>query len=209
MSETLIGYLASYGTALIFIATMLSCLAVPIPTSLLMLTAGAFAATGDLSLSAVAFAAVIGAVLGDQIGYQLGKRAAAPLRRFMEANAKRQKLLHAAESYLSKWGGIGVFLSRWLVSPLGPYVNFTAGATALPWPVFSIAGLFGEITWVAIYVGLGYAFADNLTMAADLASSVLGLLAALACLIGFGAWLVHHNKRRKLPLPDQPTPPIS
>lgn len=146
MSETLVGYLASYGTALIFIATMLSCLAVPIPTSLLMLTAGAFAATGDLSLSAVAFAAVTGAVLGDQIGYQLGKRAAAPLRRFMEANTKRQKLLHAAESYLRKWGGIGVFLSRWLVSPLGPYVNFTAGATSLPWPVFSIAGLFGEIT---------------------------------------------------------------
>ena len=51
------------------------------------------------------------------------------------------------------------------------------------------AGVAGEMVWVGLYVGIGYAFGANLEAATELASSALGLLAALAALAAFGWWL--------------------
>lgn len=196
MTETFNLYLADYGVALLFFITFFSCLAVPVPSSLVMLTAGAFVATGDMQATSVIAGALFGAIAGDTVGYLIGGRARERLYRFMSGHPKRSKLLGKAEGVLQKRGMIGVFLSRWLFSPLGPYVNFTAGATAMHWMPFVIAGALGEVTWVSIYVGLGYSFADNLTMAADLASNALGVLAAASVMLGTGAWL-YHNQRKQ------------
>lgn len=201
MTDTLNLYLADYGVALLFFITFFSCLAVPVPSSLVMLTAGAFVATGDLQATSVMASALFGAIAGDTVGYMIGGRARDPLYRFMNSHPKRGKLLNKAESILESRGIVGVFLSRWLFSPLGPYVNFTAGATAMRWMHFVIAGALGEVTWVSIYVGLGYGFADNLTMAADLASNVLGILAGASVMLGTGAWL-YHNQRKQMQLRD-------
>ena len=59
---------------MIFVSAFLSCLLVPIPTSLMMLTGGAFAAAGDIALWQVALAAWVGAVLGDQTGFFIGRK---------------------------------------------------------------------------------------------------------------------------------------
>jgi membrane protein DedA with SNARE-associated domain len=200
MTDWFIAALVDYGVFLLGVATFFSCLAVPIPTSLMMLTGGAFVATGDLNLIQTASAAFIGAILGDQAGFQIGARGKFRLRCFMSRNTKRAHLMQRADSYLHKWGGIGVFLSRWLFSPLGPYVNFASGAAELNWLRFSLASFLGEIAWVSIYIGLGYGFADNLTMASELASSVMGLLAAVTLMIGFGLWIYRYNRRRTLGL---------
>lgn len=196
MTETFNLYLADYGVALLFFITFFSCLAVPVPASLVMLTGGAFVATGDLGAMPVFAAALFGAIIGDIVGYLIGGRTREPLYRFMNASPKRGKLLGKAEGILQKRGMIGVYLSRWLFSPLGPYVNFTAGATAMSWMPFVIAGALGEVTWVSIYIGLGYGFADNLSMAADLASNTLGVLAGASVMLGTGAWL-YHNQRKQ------------
>lgn len=197
MTETLIIYLADYGPALLFFVTFFSCLAVPVPSSLLMLTSGAFVATGDMQAVSVIGAALLGAVAGDATGYLIGGKARTRIYHFMHSHPKRSKLLSKAEGILEHRGAIGVYLSRWLFSPLGPYVNFTAGATAMHWMPFVIAGALGEATWVSIYVGLGYGFADNLTMAADLAGSALGVLAGGMTMLGTGAWL-YHNRRKQI-----------
>ena len=76
MTETLMNLVPLYGLYIVGIATFLSCLAMPIPSSLIMLTAGAFSAAGDLSLALTAITAWVGAVIGDQSGYELGKRGA-------------------------------------------------------------------------------------------------------------------------------------
>jgi membrane protein DedA with SNARE-associated domain len=68
----LLALVPEHGVPVLFVATFLSCLAVPIPSSLLMLAAGAFVASGDLAALPVAAAALGGAVLGDQLGYGIG-----------------------------------------------------------------------------------------------------------------------------------------
>jgi membrane protein DedA with SNARE-associated domain len=188
MTETILALVPVYGLALIAVATFLSCLAVPMPASLVMLSAGGFAAAGDLVLWQAAGAALGGAVLGDQAGYQLG-RAGARLMVGRRASPRRAALMGKATGYLRDRGTLAVFLSRWLFSPLGPYVNFAGGAAQLDWARFTRAGVAGEAVWVGLYVGLGAAFADDILALADLMGSASGLLAALAVAGALALWL--------------------
>ena len=73
MIDTILAAVPVYGLWIVTGATFLSCLALPIPSSLIMMTAGAFVAAGDLPLAATAGLAWLGAVLGDQLGYRLGR----------------------------------------------------------------------------------------------------------------------------------------
>lgn len=188
MTETILALVPVYGLTLIAVATFLSCLAVPMPASLVMLSAGGFAAAGDLVLWQAAAAALGGAVLGDQAGYQLG-RVGARLWAGHRVSPRRAALMGKATAYLRDRGRLAVFLSRWLFSPLGPYVNFAGGAARLDWARFTQAGVAGEAVWVTLYIGLGAGFADDILALADLMGSASGLLAALAVAGALAFWL--------------------
>jgi membrane protein DedA with SNARE-associated domain len=92
--------------------------------------------------------------------------------------------------YVGRRGSAAVFLSRWFVAALGPYVNLAAGAARLPWSKFTFWGIAGEAVWVALYVGLGHSFTGNLEAASAMALNIPGFLAAGAVAPGLGAWLV-------------------
>lgn len=193
MTEALLALLPDWGPWLLAVTTFLSCLMLPIPASLLMLAGGAFVATGDLSLFAVMAGALAGAVAGDQLGYFAGRGAGRFLPRL---RGKRARMLAHGRAKLRRNGWSAVFFSRWLFAPLGPSVNVAAGALGFSHRKFTLAGVAGEMVWVALYVGIGFAFGANLEAATELASSALGLLAALAVLVGFGWWLA--SAARKL-----------
>lgn len=179
MSESALALIPTYGVWVVFIATFLSCLALPIPSSLIMLASGAFAASGELSISGIFIAALAGAVIGDQLGYVFGKAAKAPAARIAMRTPKRAQLFHNAEIFLLKRGHWAIFFSRWLISPLGPYINLLAGSLGMPWLWFLIWDILGELVWVAIYTGLGYAFSGYVQSIAEMSSSLIGFVTAL------------------------------
>ncbi len=189
MSDTIFALVTSYGALVIFASAYLSCLAIPIPTSLMMLSGGAFVASGDLTIWQVAGAAYAGAVLGDQSGYLIGRFGGAPLVERIARTPARNAVLDRARKLVDRRGGLGVFFSTWLVAPLGPWVNFIAGTTGLSWARFSIWDILGETIWVAVYVGLGYAFASQIEAVADILGNAVGLLAALAVAGAMVIWI--------------------
>lgn len=197
MTETILALAADYGVPLLFVVTFLSCLAVPIPSSLLMLASGGFAAAGDLALSVVAVAAYSGAVIGDNLGYWIARGLGDRLSDWLTAHPKRAAIRNRSEVFMEKWGGSSVFFSCWLVAPLGPYINYVSGLSRFSWPRFALWGAAGEVFWVGIYVGLGYMFADNMTQISSLLGNISGFLAAAVVAIGLGAWLVHSSKARE------------
>lgn len=182
MTEWLLALVPTYGPWMLFAATFLSCMALPIPASILMLAAGGFVAAGDLSLLSTASAALAGAVAGDQAGYWAGRLGGAGLLRGRD---KAGRLVRATQMMAQK-GGLAVYLTRWLFSALGPYVNLAGGAARMPLARFTLWSVLGEGTWVALYVGLGRAFAGNLEAASAQAVSILGFLGAGAVAVGLG-----------------------
>ncbi|MFG6084142.1 VTT domain-containing protein [Paracoccus litorisediminis] len=63
---------------------------------------------------------------------------------------KTTQLLAKAQILLARHGVWTVFLSRWLLSPMGPYVNLICGATRSIWWRFSLSSLAGESLWGAV-----------------------------------------------------------
>lgn len=197
MNELILAFAADYGVPLLLVVTFLSCLALPVPSSLLMLASGGFAASGDLSLWTVTVAAFAGAVLGDNLGYWIARHFEQRFSDWLDRKPKRAALRARAAAYMDSYGGVSVFFSRWLVAPLGPYVNYAAGLSGFSWPRFAVWGAAGEVVWVVTYVGLGYLFADNITAISALLGNLSGFLAALvvaACLVW---WMVNSSRLRE------------
>lgn len=190
MTDWILALVPVYGAALLAVVTFLSCLALPVPSSLLMLTAGAFIASGDLAPAPVVAAAWGGAVAGDTAGFWLGRLGGTPLRDRLARRPQTQTIVLRAEQRLHRSADAAVFLSRWLFSALGPYVNLIAGATRLPHGRFLLASVLGEAVWVAGYTGLGYAFSDQIEALAKSASALVGALAAglLVLVLGRLLW---------------------
>jgi membrane protein DedA with SNARE-associated domain len=195
--ETVLPLVAAYGAALLLVVTFLSCLALPVPASLAMLAAGAFAASGDLSLTAAVAAALAGAVAGDQAGYWAARRGGGPMLERLAAQRRSGPLLRRARAALAGRLWASVFLSRWLFSPLGPWVNLAGGAARLPWRPFTAASVAGEALWVGLYVGAGYVFAAQIDDLGKTLGAGLGLLAAMtvSVLLGRLVWSVVRQRR--------------
>lgn len=206
LTDWLLALVPAYGLWLIAATTFASCLALPIPSSVIMLAAGGFAAAGDLVLWQVMAAALSGAVVGDQVGYGAGRVGGGPfLDRIARAPA-RAKVVTRARNTMEARGGIAVFLSRWLFSPLGPYVNVISGAMRHDWLRFTLWGILGEVVWCALYVLMGRAFAGNLSAASDMLGSILGLVATGTAVLGLGWWLLHLARRERAARQGLPDP---
>lgn len=199
MIDTILSLVSSYGVLIVAACAFLSCLLVPIPTSLVMLSAGAFVASGDLTAASVWLAAWGAAVLGDNTGYLIGRSGGAPVVARLERAPSRAKVLARARAALDKNGGTGVFLSTWLFAPLGPYVNFVAGSVRMAWPRFALWDMAGEAIWVTFYLGLGYAFGDRVEQLASLLSNASGFLVAGLVAVVLAIMLRHQLKSNDAP----------
>lgn len=191
MTDWLLALVPQYGLWLLGVTTFLSCLALPIPASILMLTAGGFAAAGDLVLWQAFLAAATGGIAGDQLGYWAGRGLGTALLARLRKDPGRDRLLARADELMNRRGGVAVFLSRWLLSPLGPWVNLIAGSTGFGWVRFSVAGVLGEAVWAGLYVGAGYAFGGNIAAANDMIGSLLGMIGGAGAVLALGYWLFH------------------
>jgi len=182
LSDYLLSTLGVYGLPVLFGALLVGSAGVPVPASLLLVAAGSFVDQGELGLWQTLSLAAAGAVVGDNVGYAVGRwggrRLTGRLGRLVGGESK----VSAAEAWLKRRGGLGVFLSRWLLTPLGPVVNLTAGASQYPWPRFLIFDVLGEALWVTLYVLLGKLFSDRVQELSDLLGdftwALLGLVAA-------------------------------
>ncbi|MDO9526557.1 MAG: DedA family protein [Gemmobacter sp.] len=194
VSEALLALVPVYGAALIGVVTFLSCVALPVPASLAMLAGGAFAATGDLALAGVMTAAFIGALTGDQAGYWLGRRGGGLVAKVAQRPNSAHMFARARSSLRGNAFGV-VFLSRWLFSPLGPWVNLAAGAMGVRWGVFSLGSITGEAVWVVVYVGLGWVFAAQVDRVGETMTTLAGVLAgaAVTALLARALWRVRRR----------------
>lgn len=205
MTETLFALVSTYGLIVVAGSAFLSCLAIPIPTAVVMLSAGAFAASGDLDFWWVLGTAWLAAVAGDQTGYHIGRWGGPPLIDVIARRTGRHRLIGQARETVQDWGGVGVFFSTWLLAPLGPWVNLIAGAARLNRWRFTVADVAGETIWVSAYVLLGYSFGTRLDELTQIVSDWSGLLASVAAAIALGLALFVRLRTRRRDTRTTPT----
>jgi membrane-associated protein len=183
LTDQILAALLLYGLPALFGVTVITTLGAPLPTSLMLVAAGSFAQQGEMTLWQVIIVTSTAAVLGDQIGYGLarwgGRRLVARISRKMGSEAKIRK----TEALAKRWGGPGIFFSRWLVTPLGPWLNVTSGIADYPWRRFILWDVLGDVLWVVVYVMLGNIFSDRVQAIAEvlgnLAWVILGFIIAV------------------------------
>lgn len=167
------------------------------PGEIAILLGGVLAFEGRVQLPTVMAAAILGAFIGDAIGYYIGKRWG---RRILHGSLGRlpiikhdlHKHLNAAEAFLERKGGLAVFLGRFTVA-LRVLVPGLAGMSKLSYRKFALYNGLGAIVWGGGFVLLGY-FAGAAWRQVEADAKWLGI--GLMVLIVLGVLAAHFLRSR-------------
>ncbi len=183
-----VGYIATFG--LIAIETM----GVPVPGETALIASALAAHRGDLSLELVIVLAAAAAILGDNVGFAIGRRYG---RRVFETPGplfnQRLALLDVGEPFFAKHGPKAVFLGRWLAG-LRIASAWLAGMNKMSWPTFLFWNALGGICW-AVGVGLGAYYAGHAFGDVIRTIGVYGAGAIVVLVVGFLYWRHRRHKR--------------
>lgn len=197
MNEQLLQLLLSYGVIVLVPILLGAAIGLPLPASLLLMAAGAFTGGGQLDLAPLLLCTIAPTIVGNAIGYWLGRRGGtAALARWSARLKIGEATLARSERLLARWGGLAVLLTRFPLSPLSPIVNLLAGTGRYPFRPFALYNALGVTIWVGFYVGLGYAFSATWDLLADLlndATLALTLLVVIAILLALLARALKHR----------------
>jgi membrane protein DedA with SNARE-associated domain len=180
--DTLLGVLTGLGYPGIATIVGLESAGLPLPGETMLLTASYLASTGHLSLPLVIAAAALGAVIGDSVGYLVGRKGG---RRFLERYGRYAGItpekLAKAEGYFTRHGGKTVFFGRF-VAVLRILAGPLAGTSNMPYRRFLVANVVGAVSWATVMGTLGFFFGKPV-------AAILGHLGIWA-LVALAAFLI-------------------
>ena len=179
MTETLLAWLTLYGVTALFLMLTVGSIGVPLPSTLILMVVGSIVEQGDLNFWTVIACGSAGAILGDQIGYWFARWAGRRVVRRITDKVGGTSNVERAHRFNARWGSTGIFLTRWLIGPLGPWVNLSCGLTEFKWSRFLFWGVLGEILWVVLYVSLGRIFSDRVEYLSELAGNLTWLIVGM------------------------------
>ena len=199
LTDLFLTWIVTYGASIFALALFLGALGVPVPGTLFVLAAGAFVRQEVLDMGSALLFGLLGVVIGDVISYGVGYFARGWLTRRFGGSATWQR----AEASFQARGGIAVYLSRWLITPIAIPIDWIAGSSGYRFSRFLLYDAAGELTWLLLYGGLGYWFGSQWELISELASDMSGLLVGVV-VFGMGVYLL----RRKRPLVNEDTEEI-
>jgi len=147
---------ANVGYPLLFLLVGAESAGALLPGETALIAAAALASQGRLSLPLVIAVAAGAAILGDNIGYLIGRRG---LRRLIDRPGRwaagRRRLVERGEVFFARRGPSAVFFGRWLPG-LRVVASWLAGANRMPWPRFLLWNALGGIAWASTVGTLAY-----------------------------------------------------
>ena len=117
-----------------------------LPGDSLLVTAGVFAASGQLRISELLLLVPLCAIFGDQIGYWIGRKAGQTLYRREDSLVFRKRHLERAHEFYEKYGGKTVILARF-IPIIRTFCPPVAGAAQMPYGRYFAYDIAGGILW--------------------------------------------------------------
>jgi membrane protein DedA with SNARE-associated domain len=183
------------GYIVLFLLVMAECSGIPIPGETALIAAGVLASQGKLKIELVIGFAALGAIIGDNIGYSIGRKGGRwVLVRPGRFQRERLAMLEVAEPFFERHGPKVVFFGRFVLG-LRVWASWLAGATRMHWRSFVFWNACGGITW-ATAVGLLAYFLGHSAGNALEAFGIFALVAALAAGVSGGLFLYLRHRGR-------------
>ncbi len=179
-TSDLVHFLTTYGYWAVLLFVAIESTGIPFPGETMLLVAAIYTGTTHhLSIVLVIMAGALGAILGDNLGFWVGReggfRLLRRVARYIRLDERRLKL----GLYLfHKHGGKVVFFGRFF-AVLRAWVAFLAGTNRMRWPSFLLFNALGGVVWATVYGLGGYFLGDNIHRLAGPVGTITIILAAL------------------------------
>jgi membrane-associated protein len=190
---SLLSVTQNLGYPLLGLFVGIEALGIPVPGETAVILAGLAANQHRLSIVLVILVAAAGAIIGDNIGFLIGRRGGrALLERPGRFYAERQRVLAVGDPFFARHGAQAVFLGRWITG-LRVWTSWLAGASDMRWPTFMVWNALGGTAW-ATSVALAAYFGGK---GVESVFSTLGLYAGIAAAVVIVLGLAYLWRRRR------------
>ncbi len=195
--NSLTGPLEHYGLWAILLFVLVEDFGIPVPGETVLIAGAIFAGSGRLNIVAVGVVGFCAAVVGDNIGYGIGRfggrRIVDRWGRYVFLTPER---LDKAEAFFDRQGAKIITIARF-IEGLRQANGIIAGITEMHWLRFLVYNALGAALWVGTWVSVGYFAGQHITTIYD-AITTYSLYAAIGAVVLIAAWVVHRiYKRRK------------
>jgi undecaprenyl-diphosphatase len=147
-----------YGSVVVFFGVMLGCSGIPFPSAAILIAAGVLIQQGHLQLGFVIAFGILGAIIGNQIGYWAGLKGGRAFvlkwGRYVKITPER---LEQIERLLARYGGKAVFASRFF-SVTRVFGALVAGTSRMRFGTFLFSSVLSGVVWATAVVLVGYFF---------------------------------------------------
>jgi len=190
--EWILQIFEQYGYWAVFLGVMLENAGLPVPGETMLLAGAVLAHFDRLRLVWVILAAVAGAILGDNMGFLIGRWGGRTLAvRHGWKFGLTEPRLAKFEAFFEKHGPKTVFIARF-VTGLRVFGALLAGASRLPWLTFSLYNAAGAVVWSVVIGAAGYLLGHSWESIERWVGR--GGTAALAAVVIVGLWLWFRRK---------------
>jgi membrane-associated protein len=181
------------GYPLLFLIVMGESSGVPVPGETALITASILASRGKLQIELVIVLAAAAAIVGDNIGYVIGRKGGRwLLERPGRFYRQRRQVLETGEPFFERHGPKAVFFGRFILG-LRVWASWLAGATRMDWRSFVLWNALGGICWATVIGVLSY----SLGHAAGDAVKTFGLYGLAAAVLAIATGLFAHRRHRR------------
>lgn len=164
-----------------------------IPGETAAVVGGVSAALGHTEVAPMAVVVVLAAIVGDSVGYEIGKHFFGPKILGARMFDRRRSAIQAAQRVLRRRGGLAVLLGRFTAF-LRAMMPALAGASQMPYRRFLVWNAIGGIIWGTGFVVLGYVAGVSYETVAKTVGRDAAYVVAAIVVLGLLAW---HLRRRR------------
>jgi membrane protein DedA with SNARE-associated domain len=182
------------GLPLLFALIAIETMGIPVPGETALITAGILASKGKLPIEGVVAVAAGAAILGDNVGFLIGRHYG---RRLLTApgplSTHRRRVIEIGEPFFDRHGPKAVFLGRF-ISGLRITSAWMAGVSRMDWPIFTFYNAAGGIVWAATFGLLAYYGGEH----AESVVHTIGIAGvATVVVVGLALFLALRVRRRR------------
>lgn len=167
-----------------------------VPGDVVLALGGVYAGQGRMSLVVVIVVAFAAAVVGESIGYGLGRRYGVGLIRRLPLVNRVEGRLEQAKAFFAQHGGKTVFIGRYATAA-GAFVPFSAGVARMPYRRFMAFDVPAILLWVSAISIFGYVFGEHLRLVDRIITRFGYVVLGLVVVFFAGRWLLRGVRERK------------